>query len=99
MIHRLATYKVRAEKIVSAREALEKFVRATQEQGPKGLEIAIFSEKDGLTHHHYALFPDEDTYEKHGNSTYFADFWEVLYECCETFSQSVELKMLHALNT
>ena len=45
MINRLATYKVRAEKISEAREALTKFVESTQKQGPKGMEIAIFCER------------------------------------------------------
>jgi hypothetical protein len=99
MIHRLATYKVRDEKITEAREALAKFVKTTREQGPRDMEISIFCEHDGLTHHHYSSFPDEQTSALHGNSVYFADFWEVLYECCETFSQSVELESLHTITT
>lgn len=99
MIYRLATYKVRKERTAEAREALAQFVKATLEQGPKGMEISIFCEKDGVTHHHYASFPDEQAYEQHGDSLYFADFWEVLYQCCETFDQSVELEPLHMITT
>jgi len=99
MINRLATYKVRAESISKVRDALAKFVEATNDQGPEGIEIAIFCEKDGLTHHHYSSFPNEQAYIEHGDSAYFAEFWEVLYECCETFAQSVELELLHTINT
>jgi len=98
-LNRLATYKVRAERISKVRDALAKFVEAAKDQGPKGIEIAIFSEKDGLTYHHHSSFPTEQAYVQHGDSTYFAEFWEVLYECCETFAQSVELELIHTINT
>ncbi len=98
MINRLSTYKIRAEKLSEAREALERFVKVAQNEGPAGLEIAIFCEKDGLTHHHYASFPDETSFAQHVDSTYMADFWEALYACCETFSQSVELELLHSIS-
>jgi hypothetical protein len=98
MINRLSTYKVRAEKLAEARDALKIFAQAAQNEGPEGFEIAIFCEKDGLTHHHYASFPDKASFAQHIDSTYLADFWESLYACCETFSQSVELELLHSIN-
>ena len=58
------------------------------------MALNVYAEKDGLTFYHVSAFENEELLKQHGDSSYMAEFWEILYESCESFSQFVELDLV-----
>jgi quinol monooxygenase YgiN len=98
MIHRMVKYKVKEEKEAGVRQAIDDFVSATKENITEGVAINIYAEKDGLTFYHISAFENEELLKQHEDSASLADFWEILYESCESFSQFVELNLVASIN-
>jgi len=91
MIHVMAQYIVKEDKIEEAASIVKDFLKAIKDNEPKTKYDAYHNDKYFL---HVMSFPDKHTEEVHRLSPHTKDFVEKMYPLCEEEPKFTWLKKL-----
>ena len=82
MVHRLAQYRVRPDKVEDVKQIVAEFVRAIAAHEPHTIYHAYQAE-DHVSFLHVMTFPNEAAEEAHSTAPYTERFATALYPVCE----------------
>ncbi|MFC1733457.1 putative quinol monooxygenase [candidate division KSB1 bacterium] len=95
MIHFIATYKVKEEKLEEVKNAIPDFVTAVRDNEPTTLYYSSYQKKEEpLSFVHLMSFENEDAKRFHENAEYTKKFMEFLCPECENPPEYIELQMI-----
>lgn len=83
MIHKIAHYKVRQNKLGLVKPVIESFVAAVKANERMTYYAAYSHTEDPTRYVHIMSFPDEAAEKKHQTAVYTKQFVSVLYPNCE----------------
>lgn len=94
MIHKIARYKVKPEKLAEAHEAIKEFVAAVKENEPGTLLYHAYQERNSFHFYHIMTFADSKAEEAHRNSEHTKKLVAELYPICDEPPRFGDLKLL-----
>jgi quinol monooxygenase YgiN len=83
MVHRLAQYRVRPDKVEDVKQIVATFIAAIAAHEPQTIYHAYQAE-DHISFLHVMSFPDEAAEEAHSTASYTQRFAAALYPVCES---------------
>lgn len=93
MIHKIVHYKMKADKVDVAIEALEKFVAGIAADEPETFYEAYQSE-DEVSFVNVMAFPDEMAEKYHQSAPHTMKFVDIIYPNCEEMPVFTTLKLV-----
>jgi len=94
MIHLMAIYKVKEEKVAEVEQAVTEFVSAVKDNEPDALVYEAFRGKDDLSFFHIMTFAGDAGEEAHRSTPHMAKFVKTLYPNCTEEPAFVELDLI-----
>jgi quinol monooxygenase YgiN len=92
MIHKIAMYKIKEEKLDEVLNAVQKFVNNVKGNEPSTVYNAFQFSEDNLSFIHFMSFKSEADEEKHKNAKYTEEFVKILYPTCVKEPEFKDLK-------
>jgi quinol monooxygenase YgiN len=83
MIHMMAQYSIRADRIAEVRQIIQAFVAAVKRNETDTLRYESFQLWDTSSFVHVMTFADEAAEERHRTAAYTRDFVDALYPHCD----------------
>ena len=94
MVHLMAIYKVKEDKLEVVEKAVEEFVDAVKDNEPETLAYEAFRGKDDLSFFHVMTFAGEKAEEAHRSTPHMMKFVGFLYPNCVEEPVFVELDLV-----
>ena len=96
MIHRMAKYKVKKEKLEDVKNAIIEFVDAVKKNEPGTQVYEAFQEDDEVSFVHLMSFEDANARNIHRNSSYLKKFVDLLYPNCDEQPVFTDLHLIRS---
>ena len=97
MVHYMATYKIKEDKLDDIEKAITEFVGAVRDNEPSTILYASFHRKDDpLSFVHFMCFENEDGKNLHESADYTKKFVEMLSACCTVQNVFTELDLVRS---
>jgi quinol monooxygenase YgiN len=94
MIHKIARYRVRPEKLAEAHQAITEFVAAVKSLEKDTILYQAYQQRGSFDFFHIMCFSDNASEEAHRNSEHVRKFIAALYPICEEPPHFGDLRLL-----
>ncbi len=96
MIHIMALYRVKEDKLQEVITAVEEFVDAVKDNEPGTLVYESVRGKDDLSFFHIMTFQNEEAEESHRSTPHMSKWVKTLYPNCQEEPVFVELDLVRS---
>jgi len=96
MIHKMANFRVKSDRLEICKSAIARFIKAVRENEPNTLFYAGFQEPDQYSFVHLMTFKDVAAEKHHRGTPYVREFVEALYPNCEVEPSFKDLTLVES---